>query len=107
MKTRKEKKWLIAYLTGRLDVKASSEVEDKLGRLVDDKNLYLILELKGVEYMSSSGFRTLISILRKLKARDGELRICCIQPEVSRIFELIELNSLFNVYKTEEDALAS
>ena len=107
METRKEGKSVIAYPRGRLDIVTSAQLEDELAKLIDEGCLHLILNLKDVEYMSSSGFRACISTLRKLNVREGSLKICAIQPGVNRIFEVIELNSLFDVYITEEEAVKS
>ena len=105
MDTKKEGQKLIIYLKGRLDLTASSQIEEEISRLIDDSNHHLILNLGGVDYMSSSGFRVCITSLRKLNARNGTLKMCCIQPNVYRIFEVIELKSIFDIYETEEEAL--
>jgi stage II sporulation protein AA (anti-sigma F factor antagonist) len=57
--------------------------------------------------MSSSGFRVAIALLRKLSDKGGALKICCLKPAVKRIFDVIELTSLFEIYDTEEEALTS
>ena len=107
LNTKKEDKYLIVYPKGRLDLAISSQVEDELNNLVSSGHSHIILNMKDVEYMSSSGFRACISVLRKLKVVNGSLKICNVQPDVNRIFEVIELDSLFDVYKTEEEALKS
>ncbi|NUM42506.1 MAG: STAS domain-containing protein [Leptospiraceae bacterium] len=67
----------------------------------------VLLNMDGVEYMSSSGFRACISILRKLNTEGGMLKICNIKPSVKRIFDVIELTSLFDIFESEEAALAA
>ena len=105
LQTKKQKNKTVVYPLGRLDVASSSQVEEMLLKLIDDGNLNLVLNLKNVEYMSSSGFRVCIAVLRRLKASGGSLKICCVRPNVSRVFDLIELDSLFDVYAKEEEAL--
>lgn len=96
---------LIVYLEGRLDVTVATEVEEQLIKLIDeDGEKHIVLNLEQVEYMSSSGFRACIAILRKLKQREGSLRLSNIRPSVKRIFDVIELTSLFDIYDTEEEA---
>lgn len=98
----------IAYLHGRLDVAVSGEVEEHLIKTIDSKNIkHLILNMADVEYMSSSGFRVMISLLRKLKDLKGSLKICCVRPAVKRIFDVIELTTLFDMFETEEAAIAA
>lgn len=105
MKTKQEGKSLVVYPEGRLDIVTSAQLEDELASIIEKGQYHLILNLQGVDYMSSSGFRVCIATLRKVNAREGTLKICSIQPNVNRIFEVIELNSLFDVYPNEESAL--
>lgn len=98
----------IAYLHGRLDVAVSGEVEEHLLKSIDTKNIkHLVLNMADVEYMSSSGFRVMIALLRKLKDLKGSLKICCVRPAVKRIFDVIELTTLFDMFETEEEAIAA
>ncbi|MCB1194349.1 MAG: STAS domain-containing protein [Leptospiraceae bacterium] len=99
---------LVVLLEGRLDVSIANEVEEGLIDLIDNGGYTkVILNMEGIEYMSSSGFRACISTLRKLNAKDGVLKLCNIKPAVKRIFDVIELTSLFDIYETEDAALAS
>jgi stage II sporulation protein AA (anti-sigma F factor antagonist) len=108
LKKKKVEDRLVVYLEGRLDVTVATEVEEQLIKLIDDEGeKHIILNLEQVEYMSSSGFRACIAILRKLKQRDGSLKLCNIRPSVKRIFDVIELTSLFDIFDSEDAALQS
>ena len=99
---------LVVYLEGRLDVSVANEIEEELSRLIDLENVqHIVLNMEKVEYMSSSGFRACIATLRKLNAKEGTLKLCNIRPSVKRIFDVIELTSLFDIAETEADALKS
>lgn len=99
---------LVVYLQGRLDVSVSNEIEEGLADLIDNgHHNKILLNMDEVDYMSSSGFRACIATLRKLNAKEGTLKICNIKPSVKRIFDVIELTSLFDIYASEEDALKS
>ncbi|GBF48634.1 anti-sigma factor antagonist [Leptospira ryugenii] len=99
---------LVVYLEGRLDVSVANDVEEGLMDLIDNGgHRKVLLNMKDVEYMSSSGFRACISTLRKLNSKEGVLKISNIKPAVKRIFDVIELTSLFDIHETEEAALKS
>ena len=103
-----ENKKAIAYPRGRLDVAVSAELEDQLMKAVEENGIdRLVLNMQNVEYMSSSGFRVAIALLRKLSDKGGALKICCLKPAVKRIFDVIELTSLFEIFETEDEALAT
>ena len=98
----------VVYLKGRLDVDVSGDVEEALlASIENDKLKHIVLNMQDVEYMSSSGFRVAIALLRKLKEDEGSLKICSLKPAVQRIFDVIELTSLFEIFESEEEALKS
>jgi anti-anti-sigma factor len=57
----------------------------------------LVLELTGLEYISSAGLRVLMLAAREVKAQDGTLVICGLQPVVREIFEISRFNVVFRV----------
>lgn len=98
----------VSYLSGRLDVAVSGEIEEQLLEAIESKGIkHLILNMHNVDYMSSSGFRVAIALLRRLKDEGGSLRICNLRPAVRRIFDVIELTSLFEIFDSEEEAVKS
>ncbi len=98
----------VLSLNGKIDVGVSGDIEEVfLESLNKDKNLYFVINMENVEYISSSGFRVIIAMLRHLKENDGDLKLCCLSSSVKKIFHVIELASLFEVYETENEALES
>ena len=98
---------IVFYLKGRLDVHLSTEVEKEINDIIQqfpDKNI--LVNLDDVEYMSSSGLRVLVASMRILKANDKELKLCNLNPAVKKVFEVVELMDMFDIYDTEADALA-
>jgi len=106
LNTKKSGNTTIVYLEGRLDVSVSNEIEEELAKMIDNEDCkHLVLNMEKVEYMSSSGFRACIATLRKLNAKEGTMKLSNIRPSVKRIFDVIELTSLFDIYETEAEAL--
>jgi anti-anti-sigma factor len=66
----------------------------------------LVLDLAGLEYISSAGLRVLMLASRDVKARDGKLVICGLQPIVREIFEISRFNVVFHVLPDRNAALA-
>jgi stage II sporulation protein AA (anti-sigma F factor antagonist) len=108
LNTKKVNDKLVVYLEGRLDVSVANEVEEELSKLIDEGgHRHIVLNMDKVEYMSSSGFRACIATLRKLNSMEGTLKLCNIRPSVKRIFDVIELTSLFDIFESEAEALNS
>lgn len=97
---------IVIYLKGRLDVHASGDIEKELTKLIDknpDKNV--VINLQDVEYMSSSGLRVLVATMRMLKTNGKALKLCHLNAAVKKIFEVVELMDMFDIFETEEQAL--
>jgi len=106
--TREENNHIIVYLKGRIDVHLASEIESELMKLIEQNpNKDFILNLIDVEYMSSSGLRVFVSIMRYLKERNRNLKLSNLSLAVKRVFEVVELMDMFDIYNDESDALAS
>ena len=97
----------VVNLAGKLDVNLSVSIEAELEQLVESGSHFLILELSGIEYLSSSGIRVFISIMRKIKDKNGRLVLACVPDIIKKILKTVELEDLFEVYDTVDDAVAS
>lgn len=106
LKTRKSGDTLVVYLEGRMEVHLSAGIEKDINALLaSEKQKILVLNLAGVEYMSSSGLRILVATMRALKKEDKEMRLCNLTPSVRKVFEVVELIDMFNVFPTEAEAV--
>ncbi len=108
LKTKKINNIVIINLSGRLDVHLSSDIEKGINEIIkSDPESHLLLNLEEVEYMSSSGLRIFVSTMRLLKDNDRKLKLCNINSAVKKIFEVVELMDMFDIYESEEDAVKS
>ncbi len=99
---------VVIYLAGRLDVHLSAEVENEINKIIQNEtNSHLLLNLKDVEYLSSSGLRIFVSTMRILKESQRKLKLCNMNNAVQKIFEVVELMDMFDLRDTEEDAILS
>lgn len=92
---------------GKLDVGLSISIETELDKLINDGTIYMLFDLSGVEYLSSSGLRIFIVFMRSLKEKGGKLVLARVPDIVTRVFKTVELADLFEVYDSVEKGLAS
>jgi len=71
---------------------------------VEKKNMLL---LNSVEFMSSAALNKLISLNKKVKDAAGRLKLACLRPEIEEVFRITRLDRVFDLRKTQEDALAA
>jgi anti-anti-sigma factor len=67
----------------------------------------VILDLRGLEYISSAGLRCFLLASRQAKAQHGRIFMAALQPMVAEIFEISHFNMVFQVFPTVREALAA
>ncbi len=97
----------IANLSGRLDIAHADELEAKLQYEILDGKGDIVINLKDINYISSSGIRVFVGMFRDLNRQGRRLLLCAITPGVKKVFEVVELLDMFEVFETEEQALKS
>jgi anti-anti-sigma factor len=90
--------------SGRIDASSSTGMEEDLVRVMDEGHRHIIVDLSGVEYMSSAGLRVLLATLKRIKAMKGELRLCGLQPFVREVFDMTGFSKLFTITETVSEA---
>lgn len=104
--TKEAKDCMIVYLKGRIDVHLASEIEASLQKIIQENpKLHIVLNLKDVEYMSSSGLRVFVSMMRLLRENNRNLRLTNLSIAVKKVFEVVELMDMFEIFDDEENAL--
>lgn len=89
-----------------LDASNVHEFRDALQVLVRDRTK-VVLDLAGVKFIDSSGLGALISCLRQVNGRKGDLRLCSMSTNVRALFELMRMHRVFNIHPSREDAVGA
>jgi anti-sigma B factor antagonist len=93
--------------TGRLDITTAWQFRLKLQETICAENPHILVNLSEVNFIDSSGLTSLVAGMRDTDKIDGSFRICNVHPEAKLVFEVTMMDSVFEIYDTEEDALAS
>ena len=65
----------------------------------------LLLNFKGVSFMSSAMIGKLVLLNKKCKSAEINLKLCAISENVMEVFKIMRLNKVFDIHKEEEKAL--
>lgn len=85
---------------------ATSEVG--LAKVLDEaSHAQIIVNLSGVQLLRSTDVGALIKAQRAAKDCNGHLRLCCLSATVAQLLSKLPLDKSFDVYETEEAAVAS
>jgi anti-sigma B factor antagonist len=70
-----------------------------------DSGPKLILDLSRVRFVDSSGLGAMLSCLRHLSSKGGDLKLCCMSKQVQTAFELVRMHRVFDIYPTRDEAV--
>lgn len=98
----------IFRIVGDIDMDTSPDIKKTFSRLMANKSKSkIVINLKEVAYIDSSGLATLIEILKILRASESRLKLTNLSDKVKGLFEITKLDKLFDISAEEENALNS
>jgi len=89
----------------KLNILIAQSLKEEVAQFITKPNTKLILDMKHIEYVDSSGFGALLSILRNAKNNDSELKLSNISDDVLELVKLLQLHNVFEIYKSTEEAI--
>ncbi|KWT91021.1 MAG: STAS domain-containing protein [Nitrospirota bacterium] len=99
--------YTVISIAGEIDMYSSPELRDTLLALVKKKAATVIVNLKDVKYIDSSGIATFVEALKKMLAYKGKFKMAQVPDRVMEIFNFSKLDKVFNIYGSIEDAANS
>lgn len=91
--------------TGRLDVAGAPALREAISDAARDGSPHIVIDLEGVSFVDSTGLGSVISGLKQVRSKDGELRLAAPNQQVRVVLELTTLDRVFPYYATVEEAL--
>ena len=93
-------------LSGRLDATTSAELGQMLAASMNSGSRYLVLDMEGVDYISSSGLKMLVGAWKRARDAKGDLVLAGMQPGVQETLKLIGFDLVFTIFDSPDDATA-
>ncbi len=97
----------LLQVNGRMDAVSAPDFEKQCLQVIEDGEKTVVVDLAGLEYISSAGLRSLLTSAKKAKAAKCVMRVCGLAGMVQEVFQVSGLNSIFAVAATVEEAFAS
>ncbi len=94
-------------VAGEIDVFTAPEFKSAINRAIETGMTNLVIDLTQVSYMDSSGFGTLLSATKRLRPKGGSINLVGCSEAIERMMRITRLDTVFNLYRTVEDAVAA
>jgi anti-sigma B factor antagonist len=96
---------IVLQPTGRLDITTAWQFRLKLQECIAKLSRHIVVNLGQVNFIDSSGLTSLVAGMRDADKVRGSFRICNVHPEAKLVFEVTMMDSVFEIFETESEAL--
>ena len=101
---RRTEEVVILDLTGRLWI-LDLPLRDTINALLASGKRYFVLNIAGVDYIDSSGLGQMVTIWTSVRGKGGHMTVLRPTKRVQRLFEITQLNTIFEILDNEDDAI--
>jgi anti-anti-sigma factor len=84
-------------ISGIFDSRKGREIHEQIKNFMAADVKIFLLDFQNVKFMDSSGFGTLLSMLKTVQKAHGRLVICSLNEQIRMILELTNTISVFEV----------
>ena len=98
---------IVSFTVNKINALIVDEIRDGILKVLDNSNSKVIIDLKGVEYVDSSGFGCFLSVLKAARNNYCVLKFANPEPRVTELFEMLHLNTVFEIYSDIDTCLRS
>ena len=98
-------KGLIVGIAGKLDAITAANFKEEILARISDNEKVVLFDLSNLHYLSSAGIRVFFLVARRLRETGGTMHFSGLNQDIMRVFEMIELQSEFNIFSDVEKAL--
>jgi len=100
-------KVLVLKPEGRLDSNTIAAAEADMFSYLEKGETKVVLDLSGLDYISSSGLRLVLMMGKRLSLKGGKLALCSLKPNIREVFEISGFISILTVVGTRAEAEAA
>ena len=98
---------LVVVANGRIDSETAPDFDAKLTEAVGETSYVMVIDLKGVDYMSSAGLRALVKAAQAAQKKGVEFKLAAVPEEIISVMYTVGLNQKISSYTSVDEAVAS
>lgn len=91
-------------LAGRLDTHTYGELDQQLTPVLESPIRSLVLDLAGLDYISSAGVRSIFKARKALAARGGKVVVVNPKPQIQKVFDVVKAVPLDEIFSSVQEA---
>ncbi|MBP7585410.1 MAG: STAS domain-containing protein [Spirochaetes bacterium] len=97
----------IVVLDGRIDQDASAEMESLLQGCMNKGRYNICIDMINVKHICSSALGVLVAVKRKMKDREGDIKLVIADDNLLKLFQTTMLDRVFEIYESQRECLGA
>lgn len=98
---------IVTFPGNIINALTAESIKDEISKIFETSNSRLIIDLKGVEYIDSSGFGCFLSIMKAARNNYGVLKFANPEPRIRELFNVLHLQTVFDISDNLDDCIKS
>lgn len=98
---------IISFTVNKIDAMITEDLRNSINKVFDNPNSKVIIDLKGVEYIDSSGFGCFLSVMRAARNNYGVVKFVNPEPRIMELFRTLHLHTVFQIYNDIDTCLST
>jgi anti-sigma B factor antagonist len=92
-------------LKGNLDALTAPSLKKEIEALMAARRINVVFDLSGLDLIDSSGVGAIVSLFKRVRTLQGDVKIARLQGQPPEIFKLLRLDRAFEIFKTIDEAV--
>jgi anti-sigma B factor antagonist len=94
----------VLRMAGEMDVYTSPKLRQQVA---ENGTIHVIADLRGIDFLDSTGLGALVGSLKRLRVRQGSLMVVTSGGRILRLFQITGLTRAFALYRSVLDAISA
>ena len=91
-------------VVGRIDSETTPELDNALTKLLSEGRCRIVLNLQGVDFLSSSGLRALVKALKASQTAGGDVRLASVPKPIEGLLLTVGMMQMFKMFSSSQEA---
>jgi anti-anti-sigma factor len=103
----KKQNAVLVEISGRMDALAAPDFETACASWIEKGEKQFVVDMTGLDYISSMGIRSMLSLAKKLQNSGGRLALCGLSGAVHEVFKIAGLLTVLTVVDSPEAGIGN
>jgi anti-sigma B factor antagonist len=104
---KQEKDITTISVKGSVDALTAAELTKTISKQIEEDHVNLVIDLTGLDFMSSAGLRSLLGAVKESRSHGGDLRIVSTNTGIDKVLKMSGFRNIAKVFTSQADAVSS